>query len=90
MGRYTNMMKERAEELLEGYEDAKAVAFMTELDGEMDGMDVSEMDIDFFQGFIDSFTFADEGDWAFDAVQSELDDIGDQMHEQARDERCGL
>lgn len=83
-------IKARAEELAEGYEDARAEAFITELSDLMDALHVDDMDIDFFQGFIDSFTFPEEGDWAFDAVQSELDDIGDAKYEQMRDERCGL
>ncbi len=88
----TNQIKNRAIELLESgrYEEEKAEAFKQELNDYLEGVTVEEADIDFFQGFLDTFTFKDEDDWAFDAVQSELDDIGDQQHEQMRDERVGL
>ena len=83
----TNQIKARAEELAEGYEEAKMEEFTNQLLDELDNMEFSELDSDFFQGLLDSFTFPDEWDWAFDAVQSELDDIGDQKYAQMRDER---
>ena len=96
MGYNVNKMKKRAEELAEGYQDARDEAFsdefidmfmLTDENGEVLMKTFTEDDI---QGFLDSFTFPDEGDWAFDAVQSELDEIGDQKYEMLKDERMGL
>ncbi len=86
----TNQIKARAEEFVESgeYEEEKAEAFKQELNDYLDSMTVEDMDIDFFQGFLDTFSFPDEDDWAYNKVQAELDDIGDQMYEQMRDERC--
>ena len=80
----TNQIKARAEELLEGYQDARDEEFNNQLRDLMDGIVVSEDDV---QGLIDSFTFPEENDWAFDAVQSEIEDIGDQKYMQYKDER---
>ena len=88
MGYNTNRIKERAEELLEGYQEARDEAFYEEFEDifVVNGAltPITEDDV---QGFMDSFTFPDEWDWAFDAVQSELDDIGDQQYQQWKDER---
>jgi len=85
----TNQIKARAEELAEGYQDARDEAFNDEFYDEFTdtGMLTTSLTEDDVQGFLDSFTFPDKWDWAFDAVQSELDDIGDQKYEQMRDER---
>ncbi len=86
----TRDLKARAEELEDGYEEAKAEAFTREVTDEMEGMEVEEMDIDFFQGCIDSFTFPDSGDWAWSQMESEIDEIGDQQYELEKDRRMGL
>jgi len=82
-------MNKRAKEIEESgeYEVEKAEAFKSELIDEMESMTVEEMDIDFFQGFIDSFTFKDEGEWIADKVEGEIDDIEDQKYQQMKDER---
>ncbi len=92
----SNELKRRMEEVEEGYDEAREEDF----DGQFRDMfntyfttktgmhlSVTEDDV---QGFMDSFTFPSETDWCYDKVMSELDDIGDQQHEQMRDERCGL
>ncbi len=86
----TRDLKARAEELEDGYEEAKAEAFTREVTDEMEGMEVEEMDIDFFQGCIDSFTFPDSGDWAWSQMESEIEEIGDQQYELEKDRRMGL
>ncbi len=86
MGMNSRRIKDRAIEFEEEYDEAKADQFRTELTDEMKGMEVTEMDIDFFQGFIDSFTFQDVSDWCFTQVDNELADIGDQQY-QAHKER---
>jgi hypothetical protein len=92
MGYNVNRMKARAEELLDGYEDARNEAFHDEFEdmfmSKTGGLlQLTEDDV---QGFLDSFTFPDEDEWAFDQVQSELDDIADAKYEQMRDERMGI
>ena len=90
MGRNSRRIKDRACELAEGYEEARDYEFneqfkdfIKELQKEPDEL-ITEDDL---QGFLDSFTFPEEGDWAMDKAQNELDDIGDQKYEQWRDER---
>ena len=92
MGRWTNKIKDRACELSEGYEEARDEAFNEEFQEFVSYIKdarvcLSKMTYDDVQGFLDSFTFPDEGDWAMDQAQNELDDIGDQKYEQWRDER---
>lgn len=91
MGYSVNKMKVRAEELSEGYQEARDDAFNDEfvdfITGTPTDVKLTEDDV---QGFLDSFDFEDEDEWAFNEVQSELDDIGDALHEQRRDERMGL
>ena len=84
----TRDLKALAEEKVElEYDEAKADAFRQELNDEMKDMETEEMDIDFFQGFLDSFTFSDAWDWAYAEVDNELNAIGDAKYEQMRDER---
>ncbi len=87
MGMNSRRIKNRAMEFEEEYDEAKADQFRTELIDEMEGMEVEEMDIDFFQGFIDSFSFMDVSDWCFMMVDNELADIGDAKYQQMKDER---
>ncbi len=90
MGRNSRKIKNRAIEFEEEYDEAKAEQFRTEIKDEMEGMDVYEMDIDFFQGFIDSFSFPDRSDWAMDKACGEADDYADAKYEQMKEERMGL
>lgn len=89
----TRDIKARAEELSIGYEDAYNEAFDKEFQDFIfpQGVNTNIAKLSFtkddIQGFMDSFTFPDEGDWALDQVQSEIEDIGDQKYEQMRDER---
>lgn len=84
-------MKARAEELLDGYQDARDHEFnlyiRKELEEWSDDEEITEEDLVTLVG---SFKFPEEGDWAWDAVQSEIEDVEDQRHEQMRDERMGL
>jgi len=89
MGRYSNMIKSRACELSEGYEEARDEAFNEEFTDEFKEQMLNKQIItyDDIQGFLDSFTFQEEGDWAMDKALSELEEIGDQQYEQWKDER---
>ena len=83
-------MKDRACELSEGYEEARDEAFNEEFkDMFIHCFDKKNLvlTVDDAQGFLDSFTFPEEGEWAMDQAQNELEDIGDQQYEQWRDER---
>ena len=85
----TRDMKARAEELSEGYQEARDEEFTSQFLEEFpeSRIEINGITEDDIQGFLDSFTFEDEADWAWSKMESEIDDIGDQMHEQARDER---
>lgn len=116
MGRNSRRIKERAEELLEGYDDAYIEALMdaiTDMFGDesypttaskemFDGISADEIDSNMIEeiaaGLTDhdqdcmlevwaDFTFPLPSDWAYDQVDNELADIGDQKYEQMRDER---
>lgn len=86
----TRDLKARAEELLEGYDDAKNEAFNDEFrdfykeyEINIDNNIITQDDI---QGFIDNFTFLDEGDWSFDKVQEEIEDAADMELQLCKDE----
>jgi hypothetical protein len=84
----TRDIKARAEELLEGYDEARAEAFYEEFEDMfvVNGA-LAPIDEDDVQGFIDSFTFPDEDEWAYDQVENEIADIEDQRYQQMKDER---
>ena len=87
MGRNSRRIKDRACELSEGYQEARMKEFKIQWNDEIKDMELSEITVDFYQGFLDSFTFPEEGEWAMDQALNELEDIADQKHEQMRDER---
>ncbi len=102
MGFSSNRIKDRATEICESdeYQEARDEAFNEEFQNEFmesvktkDGSNWIMKDIiteDDVQGFIDSFTFPDEGDWCMDKACSEADDWGDMKMEEERDRQMGL
>ena len=88
----TRDLKARAEELSVGYQEARDEEFhvqfqdmfMRVIDTELGDECIltGTLTEDDVQGFIDSFDFPDEDTWSFDAVQSELDTIGDQKYQE--------
>ena len=85
----TRDLKARAEELACNYDEARDEAFNEEFADMFASklgfiLDVTYDDV---QGFLDSFTFDEENDWAMDQAQNELEEIGDQQYEQWKDER---
>ena len=80
----TRDIKARAEELADGYQEARDVEFNEQF-RDMFSIESEIITEDDLQGFLDSFTFPDEGDWAYDQVQSELDDIGDQKYQEYKE-----
>jgi len=92
MGISSRQIKNRAIELLDDYDDAMDEKFSDEFRDFIkpmlaDNDIITEADI---QGFIDSFEYPNENDWAFDKVDAELADIGDQQMELERDRKMGL
>ena len=81
-------MKDRACELSEGYEDVRDETFNDEfrefIQPYIAGITLTEDDV---QGFLDSFTFPEEGDWSMDKAQSEYEGYMDSKYEQMKDER---
>lgn len=87
----TRDLKNRAEELLDNYDEAMIDDLIQLVIDELKGMTVEEIeDEDFWLGIIQSWSPQDPDEWSFDAVQSELDDIGDQKYEEEKDRRMGL
>ena len=92
MGRYSNMIKSRACELSEGYENARDEAFREEF-AELLGISetelIAEIDEGEIQTFIDDFAgrFPEEGDWAMGQAESEYEGYMDSKYEQMKDER---
>ncbi len=84
-------MKARAEELADGYQEARDQEFNDQFkdftESYITNSDcITEDDV---QGFMDSFTFPNEADWAWDKMQNEIEDIGDQQYQLCKDEgRC--
>ena len=88
MGRNSRRIKDRACELAEGYEEARDEEFNMQFQDFITSLDpFNTVTVDDVQGFLDSFTFPEENDWAMDKALTELDDIGDQQYERWKDER---
>ena len=85
----TNQIKARAEELAEGYQDARDEAFNDEFYDEFTdtGMLTTSLTEDDVQGFMDSFDFPDEDQWAIDEYESRQDSFYDAKYESFKDER---
>ena len=84
MGINSRRIKDRAIELSEGYEDAMDDKFNDEFTDFLKTCNFPQEQItqDDIQGFMDSFTTPDEMDWAFEQVDNELADIGDQKYQE--------
>ncbi len=85
----TRDIKARAEELLEGYDEAMIEDLVFMITDEVDGMVVEDIDDDFILGLLSNWKgqLQDPGEWAFDAVQSEIETIEDQRYEEAKDQQ---
>ncbi len=89
MGRNSRAIKNRAIELLEGFDEAMDEKFSDEFRDFIKPMlaDNDVITYDDIQGFLDSFETLDENEWAFEQVDAELAEIGDQKYQQWKDER---
>ena len=87
----TRDKKARIEEIAEGYDDAKDEEFNNQFVDMFKSISKtntsSKVTQDDIQGFLDSFTFEDEGDWCWTQLNNEIADAGDAKYEQMRDER---
>ena len=92
MGRNSRAIKNRAIELLEGFDEAMDEKFSDEFRDFIKPMlaDNDVITYDDIQGFLDSFETPDENEWAFEQVDAELADIEDQQMELERDRKMGL
>ena len=82
----TRDIKARAEEFESQYDEAMIEELVNMVRDELEGMSVDDIDEDLWMGIFDSWELPDVGEWCFDKVQSELDDIGDQRYQQMKDE----
>ena len=94
MGINSRQIKNRAMEILESdeHQEARDEEFSNQFIDFIKPMlyDNDVITEDDVQGFIDSFDFPDEDEWAIDKACSEADDYGDMKMEEARDREMGL
>ncbi len=94
MGFSSKKIKNRAIEIIESgdFDEAMNEKFNDEFRDFIKPM-LTDNDVithDDVQGFMDSFTVPDENEWAYEKVDAELADIGDQQYEEERDRKMGL
>ncbi len=90
MGRNSRRIKERAEELRDGYQEAAEYDFSEsfyEFIKHNEGKVITEEDV---IEFMEGYNFPDEDTWVFTEVDNELAEIGDAKMEEARDREMGL
>lgn len=90
MGRNSRHIKNRACELMDEYDQAMIEDLLKMATDECDGMDVESIDEDFWLGILQSWSPKDPSEWAFNQVQSEIDDYADAKYEEEKDRRMGL
>ena len=73
------------QEHIDEYEEAKAQSFMEFFKEDAKGYCVDELDINWYQGLLDSFTFPDESEWITSEYESMLGDCEDQAYEEYKD-----
>ena len=85
----TRDMKARAEESLEEYDQARTEEFNNQFVNFLKSCNFpqEQVDEDDIQGFMDSFQFPDEYEWAYDQAYSEYEDAQDAKYQQMKDER---
>lgn len=87
----TRDIKARAEELLEQYPDAMEEKFNEEFRHNFKdyffGKGIEEtITIEEIQEFLDNYDEPDEDSWAYDQVNSEIDDMADAYYQMKKDE----
>jgi hypothetical protein len=79
--------KEWYEDHADDYWEAKAEAFREFLTEESSGMTYAEMDDEWYNGLLDSFTFPDQDEWLSNEYESFIGDMADQCYDSFRDEQ---
>ncbi len=87
MGYNTNRIKERAEEFESQYHKAMTDELEEQIGTYLDGREAEYVSTEDIEEIVVNWKDAlpEIGDWCFDKVQSELDDIGDMKYEESRD-----
>ena len=83
----TRDYKAGIEKVAAGYQDARDFEFNMQFRDTFYKDDLTEDDV---KGFLESFTFPEEFEWAASEYESQIDAYEDAKHEEARDERMGL
>jgi nitrate reductase assembly molybdenum cofactor insertion protein NarJ len=80
----TRDLKALAEEKLDGYDEAMIDDLLTAFKHELDGQVVEDVNEEWIVEIFSNWqeTTPLPFDWAYDEVQSELDDIGDQKYQE--------
>ena len=89
MSKWSRHIKDRASELAEGYQEARDEAFSDEFKIEFSKILHNNEIVthDDIQGFLNSFTFPEENDWALAQAESELESAEDAKMQLEKDER---
>ena len=84
----TNQLKARAEEFLAEYDEEMIDELQLRLIQYLEDLTVDDVDTLEITDIVDDWVsqLPEAYDWAYDKVQSELDDIGDQKYQACKDE----
>ena len=85
----TRDYKAELDEIANGYQEARDEEFNAQF-RDMFFMATDILTEDDIQGFLDSFTFPDEEDWAADEFESRRDSYYDAKMEEEKDRRMGI
>ena len=87
MGRHSRMIKERAAEFDDQYDETMIEELKEVLADMLDGLDPTAVSSELIEETVVEWQdrLPDINDWCFDQVNNELDEIGDQKMEEARD-----
>ena len=85
----TRDLKARAEEFLTEYDEEMVEELQDRLKQYLEDLTVDDVDTLEITDIVDDWVsqLPEAYDWAYDKVQSELDDIGDQKYQAYKDER---
>ncbi len=70
------------DEHIDDYYKARTEAFIKWFTENAEDMELSQLDVDWYQGLLDSFTFKDESDWLADGYESMLGDCADRAYDE--------
>ncbi len=82
----TNDLKAMAEKELQHYDEVMFERLIDIAKDELSGMEVSDVDEDFWMGIFHSWTTDDPDEWAFKQVQEGYEDACENAYDEAREE----